>query len=89
MKIPYEFVERTIAGEHFLVPVGEAAKAYKGLFALNELGAFIWKNIPQAENEAQLVDMVLDEYDVDRETAEKDAREFMEKLTTMGVVEQV
>ena len=88
MKIPYEFVERTIAGEHFLVPVGEAAKAYNGLFALNELGAFLWEKIPQAENEAQLVDMVLDEYDVDRATAAKDVREFMEKLIDMGVVEK-
>lgn len=88
MKLSYEFVERTIAGEHFLVPVGEAAKVYNGLFALNELGAFLWTRIPQAENEAALVDMVLAEYDVDRATAEKDVREFMEKLTTMGVVEQ-
>lgn len=88
MKIPYEFVERTIAGEHFLVPIGEAAKAFNGLFALNELGAFLWKYIPQAENEEALIDMVLREYDVDRETAAKDVREFMEQLTTMGVVEQ-
>lgn len=88
MKIPYEFVERTIAGEHFLVPIGEAAKAFNGLFALNELGAFLWKYIPQAENEETLIDMVLREYDVDRETAAKDVREFMEQLTTMGVVEQ-
>ena len=89
MKIPYEFVERTIAGEHFLVPTGEAAKIFNGLFALNELGAFLWERITKAENEDALVDMVIDEYDVDRETAAKDVREFMDKLMTMGVVEQV
>lgn len=88
MKIPHEFVERTIAGEHFLVPIGEAAKTFNGLFALNELGAFLWKYIPQAENEEALIDMVLREYDVDRETAAKDVREFMEQLTTMGIVKQ-
>ena len=43
MKIRYEFVARSIAGEHFLVPIGEAARQFSGMFAMNELGAFLWE----------------------------------------------
>ena len=87
MKIRYEFVARSIAGEHFLVPIGEAARQFSGMFAMNELGAFLWEAIPGAADEAELVDRVLDEYEVDRDTAEQDVREFLEHLRKMGILD--
>ncbi len=35
MKINYTFVKRDIAGETFLVPVGEAASVFEGIISLN------------------------------------------------------
>lgn len=87
MKIHYEFVKRDIAGESFLVPIGEAAKKFSGLFALNELGEFLWKNIPGAADEAELVERVLGEYEVGRDEAEKDTAAFMDKLREMEIVD--
>lgn len=87
MKIRYEFVARSIAGEHFLVPLGEAARKYSGLFALNELGAFLWERIPGAESEEQLVDLVLEEYQVDRDTAMADTHDFLHSLRDMGILD--
>ena len=87
MKLRYEFVARSIAGEHFLVPLGEAARHYSGLFALNEVGAFLWEHIPGAESEEELVELVLAEYDTDRDTARKDVGEFLDKLRSMGILE--
>ena len=87
MKIRYEFVARSIAGEHFLVPVGEAARQFSGMFAMNELGAFLWEAIPGAADEEELVDRVLDEYEVDRDTAEQDVREFLEHLRKIGILD--
>ena len=87
MKIRYEFVARSIAGEHFLVPIGEAARQFSGMFAMNELGAFLWEAIPGAANETELVNRVLDEYEVDRDTAEQDVREFLEHLRKMGILD--
>lgn len=85
MKIAYEFIKRDIAGESFLVPVGEGAKKFKGLFALNELGAFLWDRLAGAADEKELKQAVLAEYDVDSETAEKDIRDFLKKLADMGM----
>ena len=39
MKVSNQFIMRTIADEHLLIPVGEAAISVKGLIALSESGA--------------------------------------------------
>lgn len=86
MKINFEFVKREIAGETFLVPIGEGAKKFSGLFALNELGAFVWDKLPEAESEEAIVDAVLEEYEVTREQAESDVAEFLGKLREMKII---
>ena len=87
MKIRYEFVARSIAGEHFLVPLGEAARQFSGMFALNEVGAFLWERIPAAADEEELVNLVMAEYEVDRTTAAADTAEFLGAIRKMGIVE--
>lgn len=86
MKIRYEFVKREIAGETFLVPVGEAAKRYSGLFALTEVAALIWDNLPAAEDDRALTDLILREYDVTEEQASADVAEFLAKLREMEII---
>ena len=86
MKIKYEFVKREIAGEFFLVPIGEAAKKFTGMFAMNEVGAFIWDILPEAENDEAVVKKILAEYDVEPETAAADAGEFLNKLREMNII---
>lgn len=58
-----------------------------GLFALNELGAFLWKHLPRAQNEEELITLILNEYDVDRETASADTTEFLQELREMEILE--
>jgi len=87
MKIKYEMIKREIAGETYLVPIGEAAKSYSGLFALSEAAGFIWDKIPDCADDEAVVDAVLDEYEVDRETAEADVKEFLGNLRDMGILE--
>lgn len=86
MKIRYEFVKREIAGDTFLVPVGEAAKEYSGLIAMNGVASFLWDKLPEAENEDALTELVLGEYEVDRETAAADVAEFVAKLKEMKIL---
>lgn len=86
MKIRYELIKRTIAGETFLVPIGDAAMRYSGLFALNEVGVFLWDALPAAKDDNALVDRVLEEYDVSREQAEADTAEFLAKLRELEII---
>ena len=86
MKINYDYVKREIAGEVFLVPVGEAAKKYSGLIALNDVAAFIWDLLPEVETEEEIVSRILDEYEVEPEVAAADTAEFFDTLRKMEII---
>ena len=86
MKIKKELLKREIAGETILVPVGKTVYDSHGLFALNELGSFLWDLLPEAENEEALLAAVLREYEVDEATARTDILEFLDKLREMGIL---
>ena len=86
MIIKKELIKREIAGDTILVPVGKAVYDSNGLFALNEVGAFLWEHLPQAENAEQLCDAVLAEYEVSREEAERDIAAFLENLKKMEII---
>ena len=86
MKVKLDFVKREIAGESFLVPTGEAAARYCGMFALNEIAALIWDLLPDAKSEDEIVDRILDEYEVSREQASADVSAFLAKLKEMEIL---
>ena len=86
MKIRKELIRREIAGDVILVPVGGTVLENNGLFALNELGAFLWDRLESAEDEETLVQAVLAEYEVDEETARTDTAAFLQKLREMEIL---
>ena len=86
MQIKKELIKRQIAGETILVPVGKTVYDANGLFVLNELGAFIWDMLPQAESEEAICKAVLEEYDAAAEEVARDVAEFLETLRKMEVL---
>lgn len=86
MIIKKELLKRDIAGEIILVPVGKAVFDSNGLFALNELGGFLWDRLPQAQSEEELLHAVLQEYEVGEEEARRDIREFLDTLRRMEII---
>jgi hypothetical protein len=86
MKIKKELICRQIAGEYFLVPVGQSVYDSNGLFALTELGGFLWELIPEAQSADDLVNAVLQDYEVDEATARADILEFLKKLEKLGIL---
>ena len=78
---------REIAGEHLLIPVGEIAMNVHGMISLSESGLLLWQKLQQECLETDLVDCILNEYDIDRETAAADVHEFLEKIKNIGIVE--
>lgn len=86
MQLKNNYVIREIMGETILVPVGDHLLEFNGLITLNELGVFILNAIPDAEDEDQIVDKILEEYDVDRDTAKADVIEFLNKLREISII---
>lgn len=87
MKIKGEFIMREIMDEIILVPIGRSAIDYNGLISLDPVGAFIWKLLEQGESEEEILQGILEEFDVSREMAEKDMRIFLQELTTQGLLD--
>lgn len=86
MKIIKEFILREIAGECILVPTGETTQEFNGLITLSDTARFIWENIERADSFEELVKMMLEEYEIDEETAKSDAYNFIDQLLASGFV---
>lgn len=86
MQIKKELIKREIAGETILVPVGKSVYDANGLFVMNELGAFIWDLLPQAQTEADICRAVMEEYEVSEEEVSQDVSEFLQMLRKMDIL---
>ena len=87
VKIKYDFVHREIMGDHVLVPVGKTSTVFNGLFPLTDTAAFIWDILPEAADEDYIVNKLLGEYEVDRETAQKDVSAFLSTLREFRIID--
>lgn len=86
MKIKKELICREIAGERFLVPVGKTVYDANGLFVLSGIAGFIWDLLPAAANAQEIINAVLNEYEVDESTAAADVEDFLNKLKEMEII---
>lgn len=86
MNVKLQFVTREVAGDVLLVPVGKTSLDLNGMLTLNELGAELWKRIPEAKDEEALADSIIEDYDVTPEQARADVHEFLEKLRELGIL---
>ena len=56
------------------------------MITVNELGKFIWENLEKVQDENDLLQLILDEYEVDRDVAKKDLDEFLQVLKDMDII---
>ena len=87
MKRIKEYIKRNIAGEIVLVPAGQTAEDFNGMITLTESGDFIWEHLEEARDFNPLVELILEEYDIDKETAAQDASAFLMQLLQAGMIQ--
>ena len=86
MKIKLDFVLRAIAGDILLVPAGKTALDLNGMLTLNEVGAEIWKMLPEVENEEEIVERLLQDYDAEPAQVREDVSAFLDRLRGLGIL---
>lgn len=86
-KIKDGFVLRKIGPQVMAVPVGKLTSEIHGMIALSESGALLWNLLSQGADKETLINALLEEYEIDRETAEKDTESFINNLTEQGALE--
>ena len=88
MKIKEGFVLRTICGQHVVSGEGSANVNFSKLVSLNESAAYLFKKVGNEEfTPDTLADLLLEEYEVDRETALKDAEILCAQWKEIGITE--
>lgn len=86
MNVKETFIFRKIADESLLIPTGEAALSVKGLIALSESGSFLYEKLRGGCTEEALLAALLEEYEVSRETAQADLKDFLDQMRQLGIL---
>lgn len=81
-----DFVFRDVADECVLVPIARRAAELSSIYSLSEVGGFVWHRLDGAHDFGALTEEVVHEFDVTREVAEADLREFLAELEAIGAV---
>ena len=81
MQINKDFTIQKVGSSYVAVPVGETSKHFHGMVRLNETGAFLWNKMAEKDcTEEELVEAILEEYEIDRETAMEDVHRIVAQL---------
>ena len=87
MKAKEGFVLRNIVDEYILMPVGDNIAKFKGTILLNEVSALIWEKLQNPVSKEDLLQAVLDEFEVERSVAAADLDDLLTTLRGYGVLE--
>lgn len=87
MKIKEGFLLRKMGGQSVVVSVGAASTDFNGMIKLNETGDFLWHELENEKNEDELVQAMLENYDVSEDVARKGVCAFIETLKKPGIIE--
>ena len=86
MKMKSGFVMREVAGQYVVIAIGEASKTFHGMIKLNSTGKDIWEGLEKGFEEQQIVDLLMDKYQVSQEQVREDVQEFLKQLTEVGIL---
>lgn len=88
MKTKKGFILRSLGKEFILVAEGLEAADANSMVSMNESAAFLWKAVDGKEFDATtLADLLVEEYDVTREVAEKDVASLIQTWRAAGVID--
>lgn len=88
MKIKSDYILKTVAGCHTIVPTGQASLNFNKIMSLNDVGVFLFEKLQKKDmSEDELVEELVREYSIDIDTATKDIKSFISNLKNQGLIE--
>lgn len=87
MKTKQGFNLRQICGEHILLAEGKENIDFSNIISLNETAAFLWQQLTDKEfTPEDMAQLLVENYEVDHETALSDARALAAEWQKAGIV---
>ena len=89
MKTKKGFNLRTVCGENIIVAEGEENIDFSNIISMNDTSAFLWREIQGGKEftAQQLVDRLLEEYEVDEATAQHDVEALVAQWQEAEIIE--
>ena len=78
------YVAREIAGEFIAVPIDSSCG--NNIVILNPVSKFLWDELASEKSFDELLEAMLKNYDVPKEEAETDLKEFLMQLVENGLL---
>lgn len=88
MKIKQNFEIVNFADDYMLVPIGNQIDSFNGTVILNEVSSFLINILKVDTTTEELIQYLVNEYDVDLKTAQSDVNTVVEKLKAIGVIDE-
>ncbi len=86
LKIKPGFIMRNILDEWIIVPLGAGNSTEAYIMSVNESGHLLWEMLEKGATEDELLQEMLNEYDVSAEIAKNDIDEFLSELIAKGIL---
>jgi len=74
--------------EYVLVPVANNIADMNSVYTLNETGAFIWEHIDGENSVEDIINKMMEEYEVDFLTASEDVYSFIDDMSKYLIVSE-
>ncbi len=88
MKAKTGFNLRNVCGEQVIVAEGRENIDFSNIISMNETSAYLWNAIQDTDFTVDdLVELLTQEYDVDEQTARKDAQALANQWLEAGICE--
>ncbi|MBO7302369.1 MAG: PqqD family protein [Bacteroidaceae bacterium] len=89
MKVKEGFEMQVVCGEHIIIPAGAENVDFSKIISLNPTAAYLWENVAKKESFSveDMVELLLAEYEVEREIALEDCNLIAETWKEMGLVQ--
>jgi hypothetical protein len=81
-----DVISRKIAGELFLVPIKGRIADMENIFALTAVAEYIWDRLDGRKSLNEILNNVVDRFEVEHEQAESDIRGFIVELVGAGLI---
>ena len=87
MKLKGKFILREIIGEVVAIPVGDALLAFNGMICINPVGAVIWQGLQAEKTRDEILEAIVEHFEVSREEAAGDLDDFLLRLKENNLLE--
>lgn len=89
MRTNENYILREIDGESILIPIGEASEHLNGMIHLTPTAAFIWKEVDRANCLEEIIQKLMEKYEVTDEIARRDVYGFLSELYNRRMVLEI